>query len=86
MITNYDQYKEIPSKTMRFEALARLVSSKTARQCYERASLLKLKKNDMDLAKKISEQLHMKDEKAEVDSKVAKSFKKLCEGLLADKD
>jgi hypothetical protein len=40
----------------------------------------------MDLAKKISEQLHMKDEKAEVDSKVAKSFKKLCEGLLADKD
>jgi len=33
---------------MRFEALARLVSDKSARQCYERASLLKLKKDDMD--------------------------------------
>lgn len=55
LITNYEQYKEIPSKTMRFEALARLVSGKTARQCYERASLLKLKKDDMDQAKKISD-------------------------------
>lgn len=69
---------------MRFEALARLVHDKTARQCYERASLLKLKKDDMDTSRKISESLHMKDQQAVEDSKVAKSFKKMCEGLLTD--
>jgi len=38
----------------------------------------------MDASRKISESLHMKDQQAVEDSKVAKSFKKMCEGLLTD--
>lgn len=53
---------------MRFEALARLVLNKTARQCYERASTLKLKKGDMLASKAISDQLQQKEDQAEKDS------------------
>jgi hypothetical protein len=84
LIQNYESYKEISSKTMRFEALARLVLNKTARQCYERASTLKLKKGDMLASKAISDQLQQKEDQAEKDSQVALSLKKLCLGLVSD--
>lgn len=56
LIENFQQFSSLDKKT-RFTFLAELVQTKTPKECYLRAKLLKLKDNTLDEAKLISARL-----------------------------
>jgi hypothetical protein len=54
LIDNYEQFKDL-GKVKCFEFLAHLIDGKKARQCYNRAKLLKLISSGVGAAREISQ-------------------------------